>query len=533
MGLEKELAQVINDLNKGGTKPYDTSAVVKRVEGSTAWVHIDQGVEETPVEMTIACKAGDTVKVRLSGGMAYLLGNNTAPPTDDRTALEALGTAGMAKRTATGAAIVANTTEQRTRPAITSMITYYKLSNGTPPQPTEENHAGWSEEEPEWDPESDEQLYYSVRSRTVQGVITWSNPHVLSSYANLNILQNAILLEVGEGSTIGFLVDSNGENILDSNDEEFIAKLGSITDAYARVEVKSREILQEVSETYVNQGTSSIQSLSSVMKQTAEGVDIYATINDQESDTHSHIDNDSFDIVKGGKVIGRFGTNGLIIKDSVNGDMIAQLGYGEVVGEGGTENAPFYDLGKRKANTVIGFLSLVEGSGNAASGSDSHAEGHNTTASGHYSHAEGYNTTASANYSHAEGASTTASEIRAHAEGGGTTASGMSSHSEGSDTTASGKNSHAEGDTTTTFGDNSHAEGENTTASGKNSHASGKKTTALGSEQFVIGRYNELDGGNYVFIIGNGTSNQSKTIFAVDWDGNIHIPAGKQVINDL
>lgn len=533
MGLEKELAQVINDLNKGGTKPYDTSAVVKRVEGNTAWVHIDGGVEETPVEMTIACKAGDTVKVRLSGGMAYLLGNNTAPPTDDRTALEALGTAGMAKRTATGAIKVANTTEQRTRPAITSMITYYKLSNGTPAQPTEESHAGWSQDEPEWDPESDEQLYYSVRYRTVQGIITWTNPHVLSSYANLNILQNAILLEVGEGSTIGFLVDSNGENILDSNDEEFIAKLGSITDAYARVEVKSREILQEVSETYVNQGTSSIQSLSSVMKQTAEGVDIYATINGEESDTHSHIDNDSFDIVKDGKVIGRFGVNGLTIRDAILGNVLARLGYGEGASASGTTDAPYYDIGRRKADTVIGNLSVAEGYDTTASGYVSHAEGEDTTASGNWSHAEGINTTASANYSHAEGASTTASEIRAHAEGGGTTASGMSSHAEGSDTTASGKNSHAEGEETTASGDNSHAEGEETNALAKNSHASGKGTRALGNEQFVIGRYNIMDGGNYAFIIGNGTSNQSKTIFAVDWDGNIHIPAGKQVINDL
>lgn len=533
MGLEKELAQVINNLNKGGTKPYDTSAVVKRVEGNTAWVHIDQGVEETPVEMTIACKPGDTVKVRLSGGMAYLLGNNTAPPTDDRTALEALGTAGMARKMAKSAEKVANTTEQHTRPAITSMITYYKLSNGTPAQPTEENHEGWSEEEPLWNPEDDEQLYYSVRYRTVQGIITWTNPHVLSSYANLNILQNAILLEVGEGSTIGFLVDSNGENILDSNDEEFIAKLGSITDSYARVEVKSREILQEVSETYVNQGTSSIQSLSSVMKQTAEGVDIYATINGEESDTHSHIDNDSFDIVKGDKVIGQFGANGLIIMDSVYGNMIAQMGYGETSGEGGTENAPFYDLGKRKANTVVGYLSLVEGYGNTASGSNSHAEGNNTTASGHDSHAEGTNTQATANYSHAEGAGSIASEIRAHAEGGGTTASGMSSHAEGDGTTASGKRSHAEGFDTTAVGENSHAEGKETWASGINSHASGKGTQALGAEQFVIGRHNVLDGGNYAFIIGNGTSNQSKTIFAVDWNGNIHIPAGKQVINDL
>lgn len=364
MGLEKELAQVINNLNKGGTKPYDSSAVVKRVEGSTAWVHIDGGVEETPVEMTIACKPGDTVKVRLSGGMAYLLGNNTAPPTDDRTALEALGTAGMAKRTATGAAKVANTTEQRTRPAITSMITYYKLSNGTPAQPTEESHAGWSEEEPEWDPEGEEQLYYSVRSRTVQGIITWTNPHVLSSYANLNILQNAILLEVGEGSTVGFWLDSNGEPILDSNDEEIIATLGSITDAYARVQVMANEILSEVSETYVNTGQSSIHSLSSVMRQTAEGVDLYATIDGVESDTHSHVDNDGFEIIKDGFTVASFGESAVIGKED---DMTVGAKWLTITNEGlaGVECRsahiviPYFAI--RSDNAEIGGAYISEG----------------------------------------------------------------------------------------------------------------------------------------------------------------------------
>lgn len=476
MGLEKELAQVINNLNKGGTKPYDTSAVVTRVEGSTAWVHIDQGVEETPVEMTIACKAGDTVKVRLSGGMAYLLGNNTAPPTDDRTALEALGTAGMAKRTATGAAIVANTTEQRTRPAITSMITYYKLSNGTPPQPTEENHAGWSEEEPEWDPESDEQLYYSVRSRTVQGIITWSNPHVLSSYANLNILQNAILLEVGEGSTVGFWLDSNGEPILDSNNEEIIATLGSITDAYARVQVMANEILSEVSETYVNTGQSNISSLSSVMKQTAAGVDIYATINGAESDTHTHIDNDSFDIVKDDKTIGQFGASGLIVRDSDSGQVLARLGYGEGESRIGTQIAPYYDVGIRKANTVIG------------------------------------------NYSMAEGIATTASGYASHAEGDFTISTMVGSHAEGSETTASGNFAHAEG--------------YRTVARGYGSHASGRGTIARSDYQFVMGNYNVPDpDGDYLFIIGNGTSDSDRqNIFAIDYLGNIHVKQGQGII---
>ena len=377
MGLEKELAQVINNLNKGGTKPYDTSAVVKRVEGSIAWVHIDGGVEETPVEMTIACKAGDTVKVRLSGGMAYLLGNNTAPPTDDRTALEALGTAGMAKRTATGAAVVANTTEQRTRPAITSMITYYKLSNGTPAQPTEESHAGWSQDEPEWDPESDEQLYYSVRSRTVQGIITWSNPHVLSSYANLSILQNSILLEVGQGSAIAYIEDENGIALTDENDDEIIGDVGNINDAYSKIQIQGNEILQEVSETYVNVGSSSIQSLSSVMKQTAAGVDLYATINGQESNVHSHIDNDSFDIVKDDITVATFGESSVIgkVDHTVNGAKWLTISNDGIVGTvnillggGGWTDKTYVTI--KPDYAIVGGALIENGAFNSGAGGD-------------------------------------------------------------------------------------------------------------------------------------------------------------------
>ena len=504
MVTEKEFLKVLNNKDKG-PKPYDTTAEVVRVEDGVAWVHIDGGVEETPAELTINANKGDLVKVRLVGGQAYLIGNGTAPPTDDRVANEAYGVATGARTVAVEAEKVAQVTRQETRPAITSMITYYKLSNGTPEQPTEEDHDGWSTDEPLWDADSDEQLYYSVRSRTVQGVINWTYPHVLSSYANMSILQNAILLEVGEGSTLAYIDDEYGNHLTDENDEPIYANAGSINDAYAQIRVMANEIMSEVSETYVNRGTSEIQSLSSVMRQTAEGVDIYATINGEESDTHTHIDNDSFDIVKGDKTIGQFGTNGLIIKDSVYGVMIAQLGFGETASTGGTVDAPFYDLGQRKADTVIGYLSLVEGE--------------NNTASGHDSHAEGTNTQATANYSHAEGAGSIASGSSSHAEGRGSSATGQDAHAEGYGTTASGKASHAEG--------------SDTTASGDNSHASGKGTLALGAEQFVIGRYNVFDGGNYAFIIGNGTSSQSKTIFAVDWDGNIHLPAGKQVLYDL
>lgn len=311
MVTEKEFLKVLNNKDKG-PKPYDTTAEVVRVEDGVAWVHIDGGVEETPAELTINAVKGDRVKVRLVGGQAFLIGNGTAPPTDDRTAIEALGTAGVARRTAVSAEKTANVTEQRTRPAITSMITYYKLSNGTPAQPTEEDHTGWSEEEPLWDPESDEQLYYSVRTRTVQGIINWTYPHVLSSYANIAILQNAILLEVGDGSALAYIDDNNGDHILDNTGDPILADIGSIRDAYSYVRVESDKIRSEVSETYVSKGNSQIESLSSVMEQTASGLDIYSTVNGSVQDTHAHIDNDSFDIVDGDEVVASFGAVSVI-----------------------------------------------------------------------------------------------------------------------------------------------------------------------------------------------------------------------------
>lgn len=98
MSFFKYIADAINSSKK--TSAYDTTATVLRIKGSTAWVRIPGGVQETPVEMTIACKPGDTVKVRVSGGSAYVIGNSTAPPSDDTVAKDAKETAKTATETA-------------------------------------------------------------------------------------------------------------------------------------------------------------------------------------------------------------------------------------------------------------------------------------------------------------------------------------------------------------------------------------------------------------------------------------------------
>ena len=92
--------EIIKDIararDRKTTSAYDVAATVNRVEDDVAWVHIDGGVDETPVKLTIAAHEGDTVQVRVGGGTAWLTGNGTRPPTDDALAE-------LAKLTADGA----------------------------------------------------------------------------------------------------------------------------------------------------------------------------------------------------------------------------------------------------------------------------------------------------------------------------------------------------------------------------------------------------------------------------------------------
>lgn len=90
----KEFISAIRASDQNKTQPYDTQGTVKRVEGDTAWVEFTSGDRETPVQMTIACEKGDIVQVRVGGGGAWLTGNLTAPPTDDKKAVQALTMAG-------------------------------------------------------------------------------------------------------------------------------------------------------------------------------------------------------------------------------------------------------------------------------------------------------------------------------------------------------------------------------------------------------------------------------------------------------
>lgn len=90
MGEFTKLAQKVISVARGDEKkkpsPYDTKAVVNRIDYTEkkAYVRFYGGIDETPVDLTINCSRGDTVQVRVGGGRAWLTGNLTAPPTDDK-----------------------------------------------------------------------------------------------------------------------------------------------------------------------------------------------------------------------------------------------------------------------------------------------------------------------------------------------------------------------------------------------------------------------------------------------------------------
>ena len=96
----RELAEAMHP--KTGPAPYDTQAMVLRVEGDTLWVHIPGGADETPVQRTINASPGDTIQIRVGGGTAWAVGNATAPPTDDTVATAAAAQATEAEKVANG-----------------------------------------------------------------------------------------------------------------------------------------------------------------------------------------------------------------------------------------------------------------------------------------------------------------------------------------------------------------------------------------------------------------------------------------------
>ena len=84
------IGRILNLLRKETPSPgTDYTGTVTKVEGGMAYVQLaGADINDTPVKMSVNAKKGDTVRVRVNKGRAWLVGNDTAPPTDDTYAKE-------------------------------------------------------------------------------------------------------------------------------------------------------------------------------------------------------------------------------------------------------------------------------------------------------------------------------------------------------------------------------------------------------------------------------------------------------------
>ena len=141
------------------TAPLDIMGKVTRVEDGVAWVRFaGSEVGDTPVRMTIDCKEGDDVQVRSSGGKAWIVGNQSAPPTDDTKASEAGAEARRAHESIQSVqetvTEVEHTVQEQKRQitiidetAVTGVVVQYAKSTS----PTVAPKSGWSSVSPTWE----------------------------------------------------------------------------------------------------------------------------------------------------------------------------------------------------------------------------------------------------------------------------------------------------------------------------------------------------------------------------------------------
>lgn len=82
MSAMDDLARMLKRSRSPGS---DYTGVVTKVEGSTAYVQLTGSeITDTPVALSIDAKPGDRVRVRVSNGRAWITGNDTLPPSNDK-----------------------------------------------------------------------------------------------------------------------------------------------------------------------------------------------------------------------------------------------------------------------------------------------------------------------------------------------------------------------------------------------------------------------------------------------------------------
>lgn len=459
--ISNDLVQSINEKEKKKSIPYDTYAKVIRIDGGTAWVHIPGGVDETPVAMTVNAKVGDSVLVRVSGGNAWIVGNSSAPPTDDTKAVEAKGVADVAQVKAASAQETAESAEEIAKDAsraVKSTSQYF------------------------WHTETDTGAGAGAHITEIPQEDFLDDP--ANGGANLLARSGGIAVRKGKqevaqfGDTVVLGKDDGSQSYmsLDYHSMQMIDNEGRVYFHVSDLKNADGNIVDK----FEGDGETTVFEVAVMLSSV-----VSVTIDDEPTS----------DWTRSGEVF--------TFNSAPTG--IVTITY---VPNMSVETKSF-TAGQREPNAPVGAGSFSEGRFNVASGQ--------------YSHAEGYNNKATGGISHAEGQGNTASGTRSHTEGTNNTASGNYSHAEGLAGVAQGDYSHAEGLGNTARGIAAHAEGASNSAIGDYSHAQNRHNTARYENQTVIGRYND-NKSDTAFEIGNGSGGiqgQKSNAFEVDWQGNV------------
>lgn len=159
--FERTVREFKRTLTEGRQKtaPLDIMGKVTRVEDGVAWVRFaGSEVGDTPVRMNMDCKEGDDVQVRSSGGKAWIVGNQSAPPTDDTKAKQAVIQVEKAEQKVEEVKEtvieVEHAVQKQQRQitiidetAVTDVVVQYAKSTSPTVAPT----SGWSSASPTWE----------------------------------------------------------------------------------------------------------------------------------------------------------------------------------------------------------------------------------------------------------------------------------------------------------------------------------------------------------------------------------------------
>ena len=489
--VSKEFLEAIKDNPKKGTSPYDTVADVVRIEGNTAWIHIAGGVEETPAQMTINCEVGDKVQVRVGGGTAWITGNATAPPTDDKRANDAYVVAKDASEDALTAMKYANNAEFEA----TRAHEQADIAQGEAERAYE--YANQAEETAEIATDfANNALTKLATVEDVVDVLNWITEHgtYKASTDTEVVLGKYYFTRSGAGTPSNPYVYTVVENPSGNPSAKGYYELDSVDEAVSNY-------------------------ISTHLALTDEGLYL---IKDGSGYKLKLTNNGMYIISPNGNVANQTTSDGNTIR-ATNGTVIAHLGYGEGKSESGTANAPYYTLGTRLTTDIAYSSNSTYKVGDLCVHNNKIyvcIEDITTSESWNQNHWQYY----IGNYSFVGGRDLIASGYGSHAEGNSVSIDGVTYNN-----ASIGPASHTEGSSTVAIGYASHAEGSRTKAIGNYSHTAGENTIANAQMQTVIGRYNIPQGNpqtstydDYAFILGNGyNESQRSNALTIDWNGNI------------